>query len=183
MLPRDGAVTGAGDVAAGFGCRGAGAAFGAALTAGAFGAAGFAGAGALAFVAVFAGALAGAFFDAVFAGFFGALLAVFLAVFFAADFLTAFFAVFLAFLATRPVLAERFLAAAFLVTRTGETFFVFFAFFFAVFLDDFVLAVATTNSFADQIEIVGSAVRRSVYRVASASIENTEKTSGLRSRL
>lgn len=105
----------------------------------------------------------------------------FLASFFEPDFLTTFLAAFLAFFPTRPLfLATRDLAAPFcLMARAGEVGFVLFAFF----LDDFFFAVATTESFVDRNEIVGSVVRRSVYRVASASIENTEKTSGLRSRL
>ncbi len=133
-------------------------------------------------------AFAAAFLDV----FFAAFLTAFLATFFAADVLAPVLALaaFFAFLIPRlPVLAARDFAAAFLVARAGDAFFVFLAF-----LDDFFLAVATTESFADRNEIVGSLVRQmllsdgclfrsGVYRVASASIENTEKTSGLRSRL
>lgn len=138
------------------------------------------------------------------AAFFATFLTAFLATFFAVDFLAPVLALvaFFPFLVTRPpflVLVARDFAMAFLVARAGDAFFVFLAFF-----DDFFLAVATTESFADRNEIVGSVVRRmclrmsvfsdecafrqivfrlGVYRVASASIENTEKTSGLRSRL
>jgi hypothetical protein len=173
MLPRsaDGAETRAalGAAADGLGCFRTKVAFGAFLAAGGFGAAGFTGAGATAFAASFFGA---------FAAFFGAFFTVVFAAFFAVAFLTVFLVVFFTFLTTRLlVFAARFFAVVFLVARAGEAFFV-----LAFFLDDFFLA-ATTDSFADQNKIVGIEVRRNVYRVASASIENTEKTSGLRSRL
>ncbi|WP_245321748.1 hypothetical protein [Bradyrhizobium sp. LTSPM299] len=170
-MPRsaDRTVLGAG-ATTGLGCFRTKVAFGAFLAARGFGAAGFTGGGVTASTACFFGGAEAAFF--------GAFLTAFLAVFFAADFLTAFFVVFFAFLTIRLlVLAARFFAVVFLVARAGEAFFV-----LAFFLDDFVLA-ATTDSFADQNKIVGIEVRRSVYRVASASMENTEKTSGLRSRL
>ncbi|WP_312015102.1 hypothetical protein [Bradyrhizobium lablabi] len=137
----------------------------------AFGVAGFAGGDATA---------ATAFLVDVLADLFGVVLTAFLEVFRAADFFADFLTVFLAFVTARlPFLATRFVPGAFFVARAGEPFFVFLDFFF----DDFFLAVATTDSFANQIGIVGIVVRRSVYRVASASSENTEKTSGLRSRL
>jgi hypothetical protein len=55
---------------------------------------------------------------------------------------------------------------------------------FALFFTVFFLRVATTNSFVAQIKIIWIiCLKRKLYRVASASIPNTEKTSGFRSRL
>jgi hypothetical protein len=99
----------------------------------------------------------------------------FFAVFLAAGFFAAFFAVgFFAFLA---FFATRFLAAA-LAARLP-----FFGFFEGFCFEDFFLA-ATTNSlnFCSNVS-VGIGDPGNAYRVASESIENTEKTSGFRSRL
>jgi hypothetical protein len=102
-----------------------------------------------------------------------------LAAFFAAGFFAAlvadFLAAFFVFFATRLP----FFAAAFLVARTRgdlRTFFVFLVVFFLAFF-------ATTDSFMTSSAIVGIDIERSVYPTASASIPNTEKTSGFRSRL
>src|SRR6266481_1144618 len=110
------------------------------------------------------------FFTAGFLAAFFDFLVVFLLVFllvFLAAFLAVFFAAAVLFLA-------RFFGAA--LAARGDTFFAFF------FLEGFFLA-ATTNSFKCSNKLVGIDIRRSAYRVASASIENTEKTSGFRSRL
>ena len=85
---------------------------------------------------------------------------------------------FVAFLtACLPVLARFFVAEAWLARRDLRTF-------FAVRLVGvFFLAVATPNSFVAQIDLSGRVNPPRVYRVASASSPNTEKTSGFRSRL
>src|SRR5712691_1163177 len=107
----------------------------------------------------------------------------FLGAFFAAVFFTVFFAFFLtAFLAfftgRLPVLARVFDAAALAVRALGDLR----AFFAPRVLAVFFLAVATTISFIAQPRLSGI-IARGVYRVASASSPNTEKTSGFRSRL
>src|SRR6266404_3482817 len=89
-------------------------------------------------------------------------------------FLLVFLAALAVFLAAAVLFLARFFSAA--VAARGDTFFAFF------FLEGFLLA-ATTNSFKCSNRLVGIDIRRSAYRVASASIENTEKTSGFRSRL
>src|SRR6266853_688782 len=102
----------------------------------------------------------------------------FLGTFFAAVFFTVFLAIFLAFFTERlPVLARVFDAAA-LTARLGDLR----AFFAPRFLAVFFLAVATTISFTAQTRLSGI-IAGGVYRVASASSPNTEKTSGFRSRL
>jgi hypothetical protein len=96
------------------------------------------------------------FFDAAFfTDFFGDFLAGCLAAFFAAVFLAVLLAAFFvlpAFLATRLLWAARFLDAVFLLLRAGEDLRTFLAFFF---LDVFLSAVATTNSFKSSSQIVG----------------------------
>src|SRR5437879_11401472 len=136
-------------------------------------------------------------------GFFGAatafLTTVFLAVFFAtflATFLADFFAVFLgvffaifpgaflaarfgvlpAFFTPRLLFAARFLAVAFLLALAGAALRAFFA---LRFLEAFFLDVATANSLiVSQTKDDLDGCRAERYRVASASIPKTEKTSG-----
>src|SRR6267154_1826729 len=119
------------------------------------------------------------FVDGVLDGFLGAFFA---AVFFTACFavfLAAFFTVFLAFFTERLlVLARVFDAAALAVRALGDLR----AFFAPRVLAVFFLAVATTISFIAQTRLSGI-IAGGVYRVASASSPNTEKTSGFRSRL
>jgi hypothetical protein len=98
----------------------------------------------------------------------------------ATAFFARFFVAFLPFLAVRPLFFfTRFFAAA-LVTRAFCDLRFFFAF---GFFEELFFGVATTNSFDESNKIVGIDNRRRVYRVASASCPNTEKTSGFRSRL
>ena len=99
----------------------------------------------------------------------------FLEALFAADFFAGFFAVFFAFFAAVLLFLARFFDAAALAAR-GDSFFVFF--FFEVFFLE-----ATANSFMAQTRWLGLMVSGALYRVASASSPNTEKTSGFRSRL
>ena len=97
---------------------------------------------------------------------------------FGADFFAAgFFAAFFTFLAVDffVFFATTFLARFFAAALAVATF----AFFF---FEGFFL-VATTNSFVTQSGIIRIDRIRNAYRVASASIPNTEKTSGFRSRL
>ncbi|MDP1883168.1 MAG: hypothetical protein Q8K88_09840, partial [Bradyrhizobium sp.] len=88
-----------------------------------------------------------------------------------------FLAFFPAFFTTR---LARFFTAAALLARTREALRAFFVF---GFLEAFFLGVATTISFIAQTGLPGGDRARDAYRVASASIPNTEKTSGFRSRL
>src|SRR6266702_2951184 len=113
----------------------------------------FGAAGAFAATTSGLGVEAGLFDFAFFAGFlFAGFLTAFFAVFLAAVFL----AVFFAFLTTPLLLAARFFAAAFLVTRGAAALRAFFAFFFfGVFL-----AFATTNSFKYSAEMSGLIKRR-----------------------
>src|SRR5882757_3252567 len=112
--------------------------------------------------------------------FFADFLTDFLAVFFVAGFFAAFFflaflVIFFVFFAATLVFFARFFDAAVLAARC-DTLFVFF--FFEGFLP------ATTNSLITaRRRLTGLILKRSAYRVASASIPNTEKTSGFRSRL
>src|SRR6476646_2108881 len=122
----------------------------------AFGATDFSPAGAASLIARGGfGAETGAFAFVFFADF----LTDFLAGFFAAVFLVAFFADCFAFFTERLLLAARFIAVAFLATRAGEDLLVFLAFFF---LDFFLAAVATTNSFNSSKSDVGIYNRRCV---------------------
>jgi hypothetical protein len=119
-------------------------------------------------VAFFAG-FRGAFFVALAGAFFAIFFAGFLAVFFAV-FRVEFFAAFLvAFFATLAAFFTRVFAAAFTLCFAALVFFFF----------DRVLA--TANSL-NELEL-DDWDDIDAYRVASASIENTEKTSGFRSRL
>src|SRR5215211_7841768 len=113
--------------------------------------------------------------------FFADFLTVLLAVFFTAGFFAAFLvffaflAIFFVFLAATLVFFARFFDATVLAARC-DPFFVFF------FFEGFLLA--TTNSLRTaRRRLTGLILKRSAYRVASASIPNTEKTSGFRSRL
>jgi hypothetical protein len=124
----------------------------------------FAGAAGL---AIFLAAFLTVFLTVFFVVFFVVFLAVFLTAFFAGV-----FAVFFAFLA-ETVLFARFFTVAPAARR--DAFFVFF------FFED--LRATTSSLITGQARIVGIDGRRRVYRVASASSENTEKTSGFRSRL
>jgi hypothetical protein len=126
------------------------------------------------------------FFDAVLIDFFEDFVEDFLAAFFAPAFFFAFlpdffaagfFTAFFIFLAGAlfAFVAATFLARFFDAALAAATF----AFFF---FEGFFL-VATANSFVAQNGIIGIDRMRQRYRVASASIPNTEKTSGFRSRL
>jgi hypothetical protein len=98
----------------------------------------------------------------------------FVTAFFAAfltDFLTAFLVVFFAFT------ARFFPPAGFLARVLAARFVAFLAFFFFA---DF---LATTKSLNWLERICLGSTIQDAYRVASASSENTEKTSGFRSRL
>src|SRR5882757_413607 len=112
-------------------------------------------------------------------GFLDGFLGTFFAAVFFAVFLALFVAAFLAFFTKRLlVLARVFDAAALAVRALGDLR----AFFAPRFLAVFFLAVATTISFIAQTRLSGI-IAGGVYRVASASSPNTEKTSGFRSRL
>src|SRR5882724_5157970 len=123
--------------------------------------------------------LFGLLFDDFLVGFLDGFLGAFFAAVFFTAFLAVLFAVFLASFTERvPVLARFFDAAALAVRALGDLR----ALFAPRFLAGFFLAVATTISFIAQTRLSGI-IAGGVYRVASASSPNTEKTSGFRSRL